>query len=78
MPPLSPSLEALAVLRAWLSELEDRVAAESTAQGQHSADEREDRELAASWAARHRAHIRHPRQGQGKRSAALAPRPQDQ
>lgn len=70
MPPLSPSLEALAVLRAWLSELEDRVAAESTAQGQHSADEREDRELAAAWAARHRARVRHPRPRHGTPSAA--------
>ena len=74
MPPLSPSREALAVLREMLTELESRVAAELSESGQHSADEREDRELAASWAARHRAHIRHPRQGEGMRRAAPAPR----
>lgn len=61
MPPLSPSREALAVLREWVTDLESRVAAESAPAAQQSAAEREDRELAAAWAARHRASLRHPR-----------------
>lgn len=61
MTPHDPRREAIEILRGLLADLENRVAAEATAQGQQSAQEREDRELAAAWAARHRVSLRHPR-----------------
>lgn len=66
--PLNPSREALAVLRGWLADLEERVAVEATAQGQQSVQEREDRELAAAWEARRRARLRGPRRSPAKRN----------
>ena len=66
----SPSSEAIALLRDWITSLESSVAAESAAAAQQSAQEREDRELAAAWAARHRARVRHPRPRHGTPSAA--------
>lgn len=68
MPALNPRLEALAMLREMLTELESRIAAEQSESEQHSADEREDRELAADWAARHRARLRGPRRPAAKRN----------
>lgn len=71
MPPIEPSREALALLREWLEDLESRLAAEKLAsQGQESAAEREDRELAEAWAARGRTRKR--LLGKGKRCGPIA------
>ncbi len=71
MPQIDPSREALALLREWVADLEARLADDRLAsQRKESEAEREDRELAESWAARGRTRKR--LLGKGKRCGPIA------